>query len=92
MPTLQPVILRRVDARIEREAERTHRAFSRVSRPLRASVARVHQVRRWHRFIDGFFAFERARLDPLLERLALMRAPYRSPALDTSLHPTESPR
>jgi hypothetical protein len=82
VPTLQPVILRRVDARIEREAERTARAFARVSRPLRGTVARVHQVRRWHRFLDGFFAFERTRLEPLLARVALTAASRERPLLD----------
>jgi hypothetical protein len=91
-PTLQPVILRRVDARIEREADRTARAFARVSRPLRATVARSHQVRRWHRFIDGFFAFERSRLEPLLARLA--RSAARAPRhfLDTTTTPESRPR
>lgn len=92
VPTLQPVILRRIDARIEREVDRTARSFARVSRPLRASVARVHQVRRWHRFIDGFFAFERARLDPLLERLARRPAPLPPRSNDSSTPPNESPR
>ncbi len=92
VPTLQPVILRRIDGRIEREVERTARSFSRVSRHLRASVARVHQVRRWHRFLDAFFAFERARLEPLLERLARMHEPGLRPALQTSSISNESPR
>jgi hypothetical protein len=82
VPTLQPVILRRVDARIEREAERTARAFARVSRPFRASVARIHQVRRWHRFLDGFFSFERTRLEPLLARVARAAISRPRPLLD----------
>jgi hypothetical protein len=90
VPTLQPVILRRVDARIEREAERTARAFSRVARPLRPTVARVHQARRWHRFLGGFFSFERTRLEPLLARVALMAYASGRPLLDPS-PPIESP-
>jgi hypothetical protein len=90
VPMLQPVILRGIDGRIEREAERTARAFDRVSRPLRNTVARVHQVRRWHRFLDGFFAFERSRLEPILDRLA--RSPHASPAASLdAFTPMESP-
>ncbi len=68
--TLQPVILRRVDGRIDREVERTALAFVRTPPTLRATIARTHQGRRWRRFIDGFFAFERSRIEPLFARIA----------------------
>ncbi len=89
LPMIQPVILRRIDARIEREAERTARAFERVSKPFRSTVARVHQTRRWHRFLDGFYAFERSRLDPILERLARATGPI-DPAVLGTPNTTES--
>ncbi len=88
VPMLQPVILRRTDARIEREAARTARAFDRVPKPMRQAVASVYQARRWHRFIDGFFAFERARIEPLLHRIA-RNSSLKSPGFVTESSSTE---